>query len=47
MRQDSLLAPDTVPVLVPTPSERPYTYVVPDGMAVIEHIVRRELMGWV
>ena len=34
MRQDSLLAPDTVPVLVPTPSERPYTYVVPDGMVV-------------
>jgi len=34
MRQDSLLAPDTVPVLVPTPSERPYTYVVPDGLTV-------------
>ncbi|WP_425416744.1 primosomal protein N' [Oricola indica] len=34
MKQDSLLAPDTVPVLVPTPSERPYTYAVPQGMRV-------------
>mgnify|MGYP000636904643 CR=1 FL=1 len=34
MQQDSLFVSETVPVLVPTPSERPYTYVVPDGMHV-------------
>jgi len=34
MQQDSLFISETVPVLVPTPSERPYTYAVPEGMAV-------------
>jgi primosomal protein N' (replication factor Y) len=34
MKQDSSRISSTVPVLVPTPSERPYTYVVPEGMSV-------------
>jgi primosomal protein N' (replication factor Y) len=34
MQQDSLFVSKTVPVLVPTPSERPYTYAVPEGMTV-------------
>ncbi|MFZ2100322.1 MAG: primosomal protein N', partial [Oricola sp.] len=34
MRQDSLFRSRTVPVLVPTPSERPYSYMVPEGMDV-------------
>ncbi|QKV19982.1 primosomal protein N' [Oricola thermophila] len=34
MPQDSLFVSRTVPVLVPTPSERPYTYAVPEGMEV-------------
>ncbi|MGH6761181.1 MAG: primosomal protein N' [Phyllobacterium sp.] len=34
MSQDSQLIPRTVPVLVPMPASRPYSYVVPAGMEV-------------
>lgn len=34
MMQDSFFSQKIVPVLVPLPSERPYSYLVPDGMSV-------------
>ena len=50
MREDShALAPrsiaQTVPVLVPTPAERPYSYAVPPGMAAPPGAVVRVPLG--
>lgn len=44
MNQDSPF-PAAVPVLVPMPAERPYTYAVPDGMKVVPGSVVRVPLG--
>src|SRR5690349_21856726 len=50
MREDSQLSSDggairTVPVLVPTPADRPYSYAVPPGMAASPGAVVRVPLG--
>ncbi|MDN2567754.1 primosomal protein N' [Aquibium sp. A9E412] len=44
MRQDSPM-PGAVPVVVPMPAERPYSYRVPDGMRVVPGAVVRVPLG--
>src|SRR5690606_798687 len=44
MMKDSL-GPRTVPVLVPMPAERPYSYAVPDGMEVRPGSIVRVPLG--
>lgn len=45
MSQDSFNSRRTVPVLVPMPAERPYSYLVPDGMTVSPGSIVRVPLG--
>ncbi|NTS32557.1 primosomal protein N' [Phyllobacterium sp. BT25] len=45
MSQDSFIPQKTVPVLVPMPAERPYSYAVPDGMDVRAGSIVRVPLG--
>ena len=45
MSQDSFIPQKTVPVLVPMPAERPYSYAVPDGMEVRSGSIVRVPLG--
>ena len=45
MKDDSRQRRQAVPVLVPMPAERPYTYAVPDGMTVVPGSIVRVPLG--
>ena len=45
MSQDSFIPQKIVPVLVPMPAERPYSYAVPEGMDVRSGSIVRVPLG--